>query len=91
MGWGRPVPLRSDRVRGGRRGLTAVHLAGPVANLAVAVICALLFGLTNWEWLRPVGLVNLTLFAFNLLPLPGLDGGRLFRLAWSARVEERNG
>src|SRR5438093_12906143 len=41
FGWGRPVPVNAYALRGGRRGLTLVALAGTVANFAVASVVAI--------------------------------------------------
>ena len=52
-------------------------LAGPGANLGAAALCAAI-GWKEWHFL--LGGVNLALGTFNLLPIPGLDGGRAIRL-----------
>lgn len=58
-------------------------LAGPAVNLVLALLFARALG-----WYLPAG-VNLFLGCFNLLPLPGLDGGRALYLgvSWLAGPE----
>lgn len=84
FGWGKPVPVNAYALRGGRRGLTLVALAGPVANFAVASIAAILFrlllqaGLLDADFphrvMQLVVYFNVALGLFNLIPIPPLDG-----------------
>lgn len=88
VGWGRRVPIQSNRISGNRQKVL-YELGGPAANLAVAFIVGLLLramiraGVPISFDVGPglLGLViyvivflNLSIFAFQLLPLPGLDG-----------------
>lgn len=86
FGYAKPVPVRFDRLRKPKQSMIWVALAGPAANL----VQALAWMLMGYIWLaigvqEPWGLsvcragvlVNCALFAFNLLPLPPLDGGRV--------------
>jgi len=103
FGYAKPVPVRFGNLRNPKRDMVWVALAGPAANL----VQALLWGIAMYA-LRGAGvsepffikmcqggvLVNVVMFAFNLFPLPPLDGGRIlvgllpYRLAeWVARVE----
>jgi Zn-dependent protease len=83
FGWGRPVPINPGALRPGRVGLSYVSAAGPVANLIVAVVFAVvlrvvtLVGIDSTfvvELLSFVVLFNIALAIFNLLPIPPLDG-----------------
>lgn len=84
FGWGKPVPVNAYALRGGRRGLTLVALAGPVANFAVASIAAILFrlllqaGMLDADFphrvMQLVVFFNVALGLFNLIPIPPLDG-----------------
>ncbi len=85
FGYGKPVPVNESRLQGGRRGGTLVSLAGPFTNLVVATICALplrfadrasLDG-TYVTLLATMVVINTSLFVFNLLPIPPLDGSRV--------------
>jgi Zn-dependent protease len=84
FGWGKPVPINAYALRGGRRGLTLVALAGPVANFAVASVAAILFrlllkaGLLDdafpYTVMQLMVFYNVVLGLFNLIPIPPLDG-----------------
>lgn len=86
FGWA-VTPVNPNRLRGNpRHSMAIVAVAGPLANLAMALLFALPIRLgfvtpdygdvipTLWQFLE-VGLsINLLLLAFNLLPIPPLDG-----------------
>ena len=88
VGWGRRVPIQSNRINTTLKKVL-YELGGPAANLLVALVLgqAVRVMLANGSYLSfasPSFLVfdivyvivflNLSLFAFNLLPIPGLDG-----------------
>ena len=86
FGYAKPVPVNFGRLRDPKRHMVWVALAGPAANLAQAILWTialyLLFALGVDErffrdMCRAGVLVNLVMFAFNLVPLPPLDGGRI--------------
>ncbi len=86
FGYAKPVPVRFGQLRNPKRDMIWVALAGPGANLAQAGLWgALLYllvgaGVTEpffIEMCQAGTLVNLVMFAFNLFPLPPLDGGRI--------------
>lgn len=79
----KPVPINTNRISGDELGLAAVGIAGPLSNLALAAIAAVLFntvvpttGLINDLFDLFIKL-NVGLFVFNMLPIPPLDGSRL--------------
>lgn len=86
FGYAKPVPVRFGNLRHPKRDMVWVALAGPAANLAQALAWgALLYllqgaGMTEPFFLKMCQggiLVNVVMFAFNLFPLPPLDGGRI--------------
>ncbi len=88
FGWAKPVPVNLARLRSPRNQSVLVSLAGPATNVALAASFAVLFHLTGAAtvtgrvplWLLILfygGLINVWLAAFNLLPVPPLDGSVL--------------
>ncbi|MCM0045030.1 MAG: site-2 protease family protein [Burkholderiaceae bacterium] len=86
FGYAKPVPVDFSRLRRPKRDMLWVALAGPAANLLMALGWMALYlvmdaaGLDEvyfFEVAKAGIVVNLVLFAFNLFPLPPLDGGRI--------------
>jgi Zn-dependent protease len=88
FGWAKPVPVDITRLRNPRFGMVLVAAAGPAINICLAVLAAVLLhplqgpgrdNLLDWlESFLVLSLIgNLVLAAFNLLPIPPLDGGRI--------------
>jgi len=89
FGWAKPVPVNMSRLRNPRRDMVWVALAGPGANVLMAILWSLLLLLADSS-LTPEALalplaamavagifINLILMALNLLPILPLDGGRV--------------
>jgi len=82
FGWGKPVPVNVYALRPGRIGMAIVAAAGPIANVAVAVVAATLYRVLELlgagDFVLGVGFwvvyFNLVLAIFNLIPIPPLDG-----------------
>ncbi len=83
FGWAKPVPVNPYNLRNPRRDSMWVSAAGPVSNLLVATIGAMLLKLIPYEnaGLHIVGIMvsfivflNIVLAVFNLIPIPPLDG-----------------
>lgn len=79
--WGRPVMVNPYALRGGRRGMALVAIAGPLSNLmqaAIAVAFLRALGTSVDPNLRALGIryieLNVGLAAFNMIPIPPLDG-----------------
>jgi Zn-dependent protease len=87
FGYAKPVPVNFGRLRHPKRDMIWVALAGPVSNFIQAILWAVLFvglaaaGFDNETFFIKMAqggiLVNLVMWAFNLFPLPPLDGGRV--------------
>lgn len=80
FGSAKPVPVDFGRMRRPRLGMAVVSLAGPLANLGIAVFLALpvTFGLIPMNDLLQIAiLMNIVLAVFNLLPIPPLDGSKV--------------
>jgi Zn-dependent protease len=91
FGWAKPVPVTAENLRNPKRDMAVVALAGPMSNLLMALIWALLLkigillGQGGAEWVaRPLiymggaGItINFILMVLNLLPIPPLDGSRV--------------
>jgi Zn-dependent protease len=105
LGGAKPVPVNPRKYRNFKRGDIIVSLAGVFTNLLVAIACAILialfglvgraapaldasFGILQAMMILGVQL-NLILIAFNLIPIPPLDGSHVMKylmpLSWSIR------
>lgn len=88
FGWAKPVPVNFLRFRNLRKGLILVSLAGPLSNLLLAIVFALIyrfllfpFPIVSSSYLefftRYMVIINSVLFIFNLIPIPPLDGSKV--------------
>ncbi|MDR2336040.1 MAG: site-2 protease family protein [Burkholderiaceae bacterium] len=103
FGYAKPVPVNFSNLRNPKRDMIWVALAGPMVNFIMAILWAVLlllllgFGVNERFFLAmaKAGVsVNLVMWAFNLFPLPPLDGGRVLtgllpwkQAHWLARLE----
>jgi Zn-dependent protease len=99
VGWGRRVPVQPNRISTPVQHV--IHeLGGPVANLVVAIVLGLLWqllgrmGMASSLQLSPgllgaaiyvIVFLNLSMFAFQLLPIPGLDGWAVIEAVFRSR------
>jgi len=104
FGYGKPVPFNESRLRT-TMGVTLVALAGPIANVALAALCALplrfgtasVIGGAYEEILTAIVLWNCVLAIFNLVPIPPLDGANVIygllppRMQYSWRTYQQYG
>jgi Zn-dependent protease len=86
FGYAKPVPVRFGNLRNPKRDMVWVALAGPASNLVMALAWGIVFYLLQGAGVNELFfnkmaqggiLVNAVMFAFNLFPLPPLDGGRI--------------
>lgn len=83
IGWAKPVPIDPFNFRHPKKDEIIVSLAGPLSNLFLAFISSLTI-----RFFSPLSLsssilfylilINISLFVFNLLPIPPLDGSKVF-------------
>ena len=92
VAYGKPAPVDPSYFRRYKRDSVIVGLAGPVANLILAVIALLLLKASLPEEAAHIvaafAVVNLFQAFFHLLPIPGLDGARLVGLVLPPRAAE---
>jgi Zn-dependent protease len=104
FGWAKPVPVDARRLREPRTGMMLVAAAGPATNFALALVAAIVLGLsweptggaaaTGWAgfWLSNVTnflMINVFLALFNLLPIPPFDGGHIVQGLLPRRLAAR--
>lgn len=86
FGYAKPVPVQFGKLRNPKRDMVWVAAAGPGANLVQALLWGIALylmvgmGLSEPFFVKMCQagmLVNVVMFAFNLFPLPPLDGGRV--------------
>lgn len=97
FGWAKPVPVNPSRLRSPRNHTVLVSLAGPAVNITLALAAAVaLHAIVPDRGFRghvplvvdlvfDLGLVNVVLAVFNLIPLPPLDGSAVVERLLPAR------
>ncbi len=102
FGWGKPVPFNPYNLKNQRWGPVLIALAGPASNLLLVIVFGLvlkfvypLLGLgpenALYSFLFVLILLNAILMAFNLIPIPPLDGSKvLFALLPESMVGVKN-
>ncbi|HSO59697.1 MAG TPA: site-2 protease family protein [Desulfobacterales bacterium] len=95
FGWAKPVPVNFSNLRGSRKGIVFVSAAGIAANTLLAFTAFLLNRLLSPSPSGALALllyymaqVNIMLAAFNLIPIPPLDGSKIL-LAFTSGTFQR--
>jgi Zn-dependent protease len=86
FGWAKPVPYNPANLRNEKWGTVAVAAAGVISNLLIAFLFGLIIRLTIsmalpaafYSIISLIVIVNLGLAIFNLVPIPPLDGSKIF-------------
>ncbi len=100
FGWAKPVPINPNNFRNRKVGMALSSLAGPCSNLLLAYVSMILYkALAYFAFLRQStaldtvstvflysAFLNVGLAVFNLLPIPPLDGSRIFNLVLPERI-----
>ncbi|HCI44378.1 MAG TPA: site-2 protease family protein [Candidatus Omnitrophica bacterium] len=81
FGWAKPIPVNFSRLNNPRRDMMLVGMAGPAVNVVLAVVASQLtrvpMSLDVYKFVEAAVFINLLLAAFNMIPIPPLDGSRL--------------
>jgi len=92
FGWAKPVVFNPDNLKHKHRDEILISLAGPFSNFVLAILFFIVarvlyfvdffnatkFGLEVVNLIMIWGVINFSLFVFNLIPLPPLDGSHLY-------------
>lgn len=90
IGYAKPVPVNPARLKHPRRDMALISLAGPVSNLVMGFVWIFLCYIFNAinssnDGIQAIATffyyaasVNVTLAVFNLLPVPPLDGAKIY-------------
>jgi Zn-dependent protease len=85
FGWGKPVPVDPFNLRDEHKDHALISLAGPASNLLVAALVGVIYRFVPVSndlfayFLQVLAGVNVSLAVFNLLPIPPLDGSKIYR------------
>ena len=90
FGWAKPVPYNPNNLSDRKYGDAKVAAAGPLANLIMAILFAVVFRFLDpssmFSYLvSEIVIINLILMVFNLVPLPPLDGSKILACFLSAK------
>lgn len=82
FGWAKPVPINYYALKNPHKDLLWVGLAGPAANISIAVLMSVLIRIIPlnmflYNILIRIAFINLLFAVFNLIPIPPLDGSRV--------------
>ena len=82
FGWGKPAPYDPYNLANPSRDTKLIALAGPISNILIAIILSIIFKTFQLQILTSIFYflisININLALFNLLPIPPLDGSKIF-------------
>ena len=92
FGWAKPVSFNPANLRNKHRDEILISIAGPISNFLIALVFFIIarllyfvdyfhtttFGLEIINLIMIWGVINFSLFIFNLIPIPPLDGSHLY-------------
>lgn len=103
FGWAKPVPVNMNRFKNPKKGMAITALAGPVANILIAIVFLALYGLCYrplylnggvlaralLEMIVTTAYISISLAIFNLLPVSPLDGSKVLFALLSDRAYDK--
>ena len=94
FGWGKPVQIDAYNFKNPKKDELLVSLAGPASNLILAILLSLIIRLvpTNFFVISLIISIiqfNIVLAIFNLIPIPPLDGAKIFLNSLPSRIADQ--
>lgn len=101
FGWAKPVPINPYYFKNRKNGMALTALAGPVSNILLATVCTAInkiliyfapyskFMMILIQVLNIIVTINIMLAAFNLIPIPPLDGSKIIAIFMPMHVYAR--
>ena len=85
FGWARPVPINENNFRNRKLGVFLVSIAGVTMNILISTITLIILNYTMhiftsneyYQVMQSIVWINVAFAAFNLLPIPPLDGSKI--------------
>ena len=94
FGWAKPVPVNFSYVKDTRKGLILISSAGIIANMILAFLALLIYHIFSppqtsiaAKILYYLAQINIMLAAFNMIPIPPLDGSKILMGFTSERFQ----
>ena len=94
FGWAKPIPINSSNYKKQRIGIIMTSIAGPLSNLLLSFSAIMAFILTNPQnaaivfFYQEVIFINASLALFNMIPVPPLDGSKIFASIFGGKIAE---
>ncbi|MCK9368953.1 site-2 protease family protein [Candidatus Dojkabacteria bacterium] len=79
IGWSKPVPINEYNFKNPVWGTALVSIAGPLSNVILAIIIAILYKFFPNPFFYVFIIINISMGVFNLIPIPPLDGSKIVR------------